>query len=56
MLDEKDIIAEGQFDFKKYDFIESSLLLEPHETIEDIVESKIFKYKYRECNDDDKTY
>lgn len=26
---------------------------EPHETIEDTVESKIFKFKYRQCNDDE---
>lgn len=29
---------------------------EPHETMEDVVEHKIFKYKYRQCNDDEQTY
>lgn len=29
---------------------------EPHENIEDVVEHKIFKYKYRQCNDDEATY
>lgn len=29
---------------------------EPHESIEDVVEHKIFKYKYRQCNDDEETY
>jgi len=53
MLDERAIAAEGQFQFKKYDFVETSLQSEPHETMEDIVDSKIFKFKYRMCNDDD---
>ncbi len=56
MLDEQEIISEGQFAFKKYDFIEADLVQEPHETIEDTIESKIFKFKYRECNDDEHTH
>jgi len=55
-LDEGAIAAEGQFQFKKYDFIETSLLNEPHESMDDVVEHKIFKYKYRQCNDDPQTY
>lgn len=55
-LDEKAIAAEGQFQFKKYDFIETSLINEPHEALDDLVEHKIFKYKYRVCNDDEQTY
>lgn len=55
-LDEAAIAAEGQFQFKKYDFIETSLLNEPHESMDDVVEHKIFKYKYRQCNDDPQTY
>jgi hypothetical protein len=55
-LDEKAIAAEGQFQFKRYDFIETSLLNEPHEALDDLVEHKIFKYKYRVCNDDEQTY
>ncbi len=55
-LDERAIAAEGQFQFKKYDFVETSLQDEPHEALEDIVESKIFKYKYRMCNDDEATF
>jgi hypothetical protein len=55
-FDEKQIAAEGQFRFKKYDFVETSLLNEPHETIDDIIEQKIFKYKYRMCNDSEDTY
>ena len=41
---------------KKYDFVETSLLNEPHENYDDIVEQKLFKYKYRQCNDDEATY
>ncbi len=55
-FDEHSIAADGQFQFKKYDFIETSLMTEPHENFEDVVENKIFKYKYRMCNDDEPTY
>lgn len=55
-LDEKQLAAEGQFQFKKFDFIETTLVEEPHENMEDVVEHKIFKYKYRQCNDDEATY
>jgi len=41
---------------KKYDFIETSLQSEPHENYDDIVESKIFKYKYRLGNDGAEEY
>lgn len=47
MLDKKAIAEEGQFQFRKYDFIETSLLNEPHENYDDVVEHKLFKYKYR---------
>ena len=56
LLDERQIAAEGEFQFKKYDFVETSLQDEPHEAIEDVVESKIFKFKYRMCNDDEPNY
>jgi hypothetical protein len=55
-LDEKEIAAEGQFAFKNYDFIEPSLQTEPHESITDVVDQKIFKYKYRMNNLDEDTY
>lgn len=54
--DEDAIAHSGDFQFKKYDFIETSLVFEPHENIEDIIENKIFKYKYRQCNDDPEIY
>ena len=55
-LDERALAAEGQFQFKKYDFIETSLQTEPHESMDDVVDQKIFKFKYRMCNDDEPTY
>lgn len=30
--------------------------MEPHESFDDIVEQKIFKFKYRQCNDDEEVY
>ena len=55
-LDERAIAAQGEFQFKKYDFVETSLQDEPHESLEDVVDSKIFKFKYRHCDDDEATY
>ena len=49
--DEADMIAAGDFDHAHYDFVETSLLTEPHENYDDIVENKIFKYKYRQACD-----
>lgn len=49
--DEADMIAAGDFDHAHYDFVETSLLTEPHENFDDIVENKIFKYKYRQACD-----
>lgn len=46
-LDEVKIADEKQFNFKRFDFVETSLRHEPHENFEDVVENKIFKYKYR---------
>ena len=54
--DQQAIADEGQFQFKKYDFLETSLLDEPHESIDDIIEQNVFKYKYRMCNDNEDTY
>ena len=37
----------GQFDPKRFDFVETAMLTEVHENFEDVVEDKIFKFKYR---------
>ena len=56
-LEDRDALAQsGEFDPKKYDFIETSLYTEVHENFEDIVEDKIFKFKYRQNGDDYDTY
>ena len=54
--DREEIARSGDFQFKRFDFVETSLLDEAHENFEDIIEHKIFKYKYRICNDDQATY
>ena len=47
-LDKERLALSGEFDTKQYDFIETSLDLEVHENFEDIIEDKIFKFKYRQ--------
>jgi hypothetical protein len=47
LIDDMRIAKEKQFNFKRFDFVETSLRYEPHENFEDVVENKIFKYKYR---------
>lgn len=37
-MDEHQLAAEGDFNFKRFDFIETSLLDEPHENYDDLVE------------------
>ena len=41
----------GNLDPKLYDFIETSMTSEVHETFEDLIEDKIFKFKYRQNAD-----
>lgn len=38
LCDKMDIAAGGEFQFKKYDFIETSLINEPHETYDDVID------------------
>lgn len=45
--DRKEIASTGQFDTKRFDFVETVLNSEPHENFEDLIEDKIFKFKYR---------
>jgi hypothetical protein len=47
-----DMAAENMFNPKRYDFVETSHIVEPHENYEDMIEDKIFKYKYRQNADD----
>ena len=41
---------------KRFSFIETSLQTEVHENFEDLIEDKIFKYKYRQNADVGDTY
>jgi hypothetical protein len=56
MVDEMQIAHSGEFNFKRFDFQEDQFDHEILETIEDQVDKKIFKYKYRIVNDSDATY
>jgi len=47
-IDKERLALSGEFDPKQYDFIETSLNFEVHENFEDIIEDKIFKFKYRQ--------
>lgn len=55
-IDAREIAQSGEFDPKRFDFIETSLISEVHENFEDLIEDKIFKYKYRECADAPQVY
>ena len=50
-IDEAKLANSGQFDPKLYDFIETAHTSEVHENYEDIIEDKIFKFKYRQSAD-----
>lgn len=45
--DEVRLAQTGEFDPKLYDFVETAMISEVHENFEDLVEDKIFKFKYR---------
>ena len=47
---------EEEFNPKLYDFVETSHTREVHENYEDLIEDKIFKYKYRQNADDPETF
>ena len=51
MRDESRIAKSGEFDPKLYDFIETAMISEVHENFQDIIEDKIFKFKYRQNAD-----
>lgn len=47
LIDEMEMARTGWFKFDRFDFVEASLLHEAHEALDDIVDQKLFKYKYR---------
>lgn len=50
-FDEIDMIANGQFNPALYDFVDYTANNDAHEDYSDLVEQKIFKYKYRLAGD-----
>jgi hypothetical protein len=55
-FDEMHIAATGQMNPALYDFVDYTQQHDPHETFDDIVDQKIFKFKYRQNADDFATY
>ena len=55
-VDRLNLAESGMFNPKSYDFIDSGLMGETHENYEDIVEDKLFKYRYRQCADGGELY
>jgi hypothetical protein len=51
VIDDMEIAAEGQMNPARYDFIETSHRNEVSENYEDLIEEKLFKYKYRQNAD-----
>ena len=54
--DELNMGWSNEFSHDKFDFQEQSLNFEASESIEDVIDAKIFKYKYRVANDSPTTY
>lgn len=48
--------AQGHFDPGLYDWTDYTMVNEAHEEYDDIVEEKIFKFKYRQNADDPATF
>lgn len=46
----------GTFNPQLYDFQDYTMTHDNHEDFSDVVEQKIFKYKYRQMADDPQTY
>jgi hypothetical protein len=55
-FDDLHIAATGQMDPSLYDFVDYTLMNDGHENYDDVVEQKIFKYKYRQFADNYETY
>jgi hypothetical protein len=55
-MDEMSLASTGEFAFQNFDFMDLEYDHDATETIEDVVDKKIFKYKYRIANDSEDTY
>ena len=47
-LDEEELAQGGQFNPALYDFVDYTMKYDAHENFDDIVEQKLFKFKYRQ--------
>ena len=56
VFDSAHLAEQGQFNPALYDFQDYTMTVSPHENYEDLVEQKLFKYKYRQTADDKLTY
>lgn len=54
--DKRNLAMDGEFDPQLYDFIDTGLHDEVHENYDDIIEDKIFKFKYRQNADAPEVY
>lgn len=54
--DKMDLASEGFFNPKLYDFVDTQIHHVITENYEDIIEDKIFKYKYRQNSDSHDKY
>ena len=50
-FDEELILENGDFSHKRFQFLDQGLVFDNHESYEDLVEDKIFKFKYRKATD-----
>lgn len=56
MQDLSEIAASNDLNPNRFDFLETAMADEIHENFEDLIEDKIFKYKYRQYSDSPKLY
>jgi hypothetical protein len=49
--DEELVLENGDFSHKRFQFLDQGLVYDNHESYEDLVEDKIFKFKYRKATD-----
>jgi hypothetical protein len=54
--DELNIASTGEFNFSNYEFIETGLVQDSHESLMDLIDRKIFKFRYRMNNDSTENY
>lgn len=50
-IDRMNLAENGNFNPKLYDFVDTALTEETHENYEDLIEDKLFKWRYRQCAD-----